>query len=959
MTNPTPFDSGIERNRQRAAEGSVNAMNDLAIGLRDRFRYSGEVADLLAGIACLRRAIGYVPDHPIRHELSVNLSALLLDHFHLVGDLAALREVVARCDAVIPRLGEEGRLVAAMMRADSLIRLAEHTRDLAHLTDAIGSASRLPRTPGVEWILGTALRVRYEFTGDHAALVDAAAALRRGVAAIPVDDPDHAGVLSELGNVLQLSAEHTGDEPVRESGIRYLRAAVDSTPSTSPLLPSRTMDLSAALLDRGRRTGDVAALTEAVVLARAALAASAPGTRWAGSCRANLLLTLECLFERTGDAGLLDEAIEIGGSAPAGDPAQVTLALLLGNAHHARFLRAGAETDLRRAITALSDVVETVPYGEVDHVVALANLGRIWLSDYGIGHDPESLRRSVAALGTAVRASAPETSLRAGVLFDYGNALVAEFGHRGDPATLAAAGHAFLAAAEIEAWPPLARITAARAWANTEAGADRWPRARDAFAFAVGLLPLAVSRGLVRADQQRTLAQLDGLAADAAAVALWADDPETAVRLLELGRGQLGGQLLQSRSDLSRLHAVAPELARRLSGIFDRLPPSRPLAGAAADERHHLDIELRQVLAEVRALPGMADFLAPPELGALLACTVDGPVVLINVSGFRSDALIVRPAGITTVELPRVTPEAVADRVTAFDAALAASARPGPEETGAQTVITEILGWLWDAVAEPVLERLGHTAAPPGDWPRVWWSPIGRLALLPIHAAGRFPDGAAVLDRVVSSYTPTLRALQYAKSRATNAEGDLAIVAIGAVPGGTTLGSVRREAADIAALTPATTLRDAAATVDAVRAALGTHASVHFACHAASDPDDPSAGHLVVHDGRLSVLDISALDLSGARLAVLSACETSRGTQRIPDEGLHLVSAFQLAGFPQVIGTLWQVNDLVARQVAVELHRGIAAGEDAATALHHAVRGCRERYAAAPALWAAHLHSGR
>jgi CHAT domain-containing protein len=211
----------------------------------------------------------------------------------------------------------------------------------------------------------------------------------------------------------------------------------------------------------------------------------------------------------------------------------------------------------------------------------------------------------------------------------------------------------------------------------------------------------------------------------------------------------------------------------------------------------------------------------------------------------------------------------------------------------------------------------------------------------------------------VSAYTPTLRALRRARVRYVRAGEDLVIVAVGDAPGATTLRGTEREASRIAALTPATRLAGAQATVDAVRAALASHASAHFACHAASDPDDPSAGHLLLHDGPLSVLDVSALDLSGVRLAVLSACETSLGTHRIPDESLHLLSAFQLAGYPQVVGTLWQVNDHVARLVAVDLHQGIAGGEDVATALHHAVRRCRERFPKTPTLWAAHLYSGQ
>ncbi|MYX40196.1 hypothetical protein GTW59_03695, partial [Streptomyces sp. SID89] len=67
---------------------------------------------------------------------------------------------------------------------------------------------------------------------------------------------------------------------------------------------------------------------------------------------------------------------------------------------------------------------------------------------------------------------------------------------------------------------------------------------------------------------------------------------------------------------------------------------------------------------------------------------------------------------------------------------------------------------------EPVLERLGLLDAPAGEeWPRLWWSPGGALAALPLHAAGHHDGRRSVLDRVVSSYTPTVRALAYARAR--------------------------------------------------------------------------------------------------------------------------------------------------------------------------------------------------
>ncbi|MGW5431683.1 CHAT domain-containing protein [Streptomyces sp. NPDC004059] len=956
---PTPFDSEIERNRRLAAEGSVNAMSDLAMTLRDRHRYTDDPADLLEAIAQLRAAIGYVADHPIRHTLRVNLGAVLLDHFQYAGDVSALHEAIAGCDEAIPLLDEDNMRVAAMMRAEALILLAEHTRDPVHIAEAVASASRLPRVPAVLFVLGKALHMRYELTGDHAALVEAARVLEESVRTSSADDPSHLLRLNQLGDVLQRSAEHTGDESVRQTAIRYLRAAVEGAPSTSGLLLDFKVDLAAALRDRGRHTGDLAAAREGVSLLREVLAATPPDTRsWGNRCE-NYLIAVHGLVEQTGDLELLDQAVEIGRAARGRGSKEATIPLLLGLLHHERFLQTRLQSDLALAVTAFTEVVEAVPYGEGDHLAALGNLGRVWFSEHRFTGDPEALRRSVTALGSAVRASAPDTPKRGAAEINYGDALYTQYEVSQDPGVLAAAGHAFREAARNKGLQPIGRIKAARAWAGTEAEAEHWHRARDAYAYAVGLLPLVAPRRLARLDQQRMLEELDGLAADAAASALWANDPETAVRLLELGRGVLGGQLLQSRSDLSRLAAAAPGLAERLADAFDRLTPSGHLLGAAADERHDLDLQLGRLLDEVRSLPGFADFLAPPALADLLASTGDGPVVLINVSGFRSDALIVEPSGVTVVELPGVTPHSVAEQAAAFGAALHTATRPGAGETEAQATVTQVLGWLWDFVAEPVLKRLGYTTAPCGAWPRLWWSPVGQLALLPLHAAGRFPDGATVLDRVVSAYTPTLRALRHARARYAVAGQDLVVVAIGDAPGAKALRSTEREASRIATLTPATRLVGAQATVDAVRAALASHASAHFACHAASDPDDPSAGHLLLHDGPLSVLDVSALDLSGVRLAVLSACETSLGAPRIPDEGLHLLSAFQLAGYPQVVGTLWQVNDLVARLVAEDLHQRIAGGEDVATALHHAVRRCRERFPKTPTLWAAHLYSGQ
>jgi CHAT domain-containing protein len=156
-----------------------------------------------------------------------------------------------------------------------------------------------------------------------------------------------------------------------------------------------------------------------------------------------------------------------------------------------------------------------------------------------------------------------------------------------------------------------------------------------------------------------------------------------------------------------------------------------------------------------------------------------------------------------------------------------------------------------------------------------------------------------------------------------------------------------------------------AATRDAVLSGLPSSPWVHFACHAASDPDDPFNSHLLVHDHAdhpLRVAEMSRLNLAGTEFAYLSACSTAVTAANLVNESIHVVSACQLAGYPHVVGTLWEISDLFATTIAERVYEDLAAGGfDAGrsgTCLHRAVRLTRDRYPRNPTLWAAYIHAG-
>ena len=367
-----------------------------------------------------------------------------------------------------------------------------------------------------------------------------------------------------------------------------------------------------------------------------------------------------------------------------------------------------------------------------------------------------------------------------------------------------------------------------------------------------------------------------------------------------------------------------------------------------------------------------------------------------NVSVYGSDALLLTADGITSLRLHGITQYTLIEQINVFRRALETSTDPGasaPERTAAQKQLLKVLGWLWDNAAEPVLDALGYRQSPPPDatWPRVWWIPGGLLGMLPFHAAGHHTESLApgqerrsVMDRVVSSYTPTIRALRYARQharRAASTGGPTLIVAMPVtpgLPGGGALPYVPAEVARVRVLLPDPVMLAEPGIPMNGSSGIPTRANVltqlpecsivHFACHGASDPVDPSRSLLLLHDNDsapLTVASLAPVNLDQAQLAYLSACSTaSTPAIELTDEAIHLTTAFQLAGFPHVIGTLWEINDELAVDVAGAFYSALRAGPHildfsrAAWSLHQAVRALRDKYPSAPSLWAAYLHTG-
>ena len=177
-------------------------------------------------------------------------------------------------------------------------------------------------------------------------------------------------------------------------------------------------------------------------------------------------------------------------------------------------------------------------------------------------------------------------------------------------------------------------------------------------------------------------------------------------------------------------------------------------------------------LAEIREMEGFEHYLETTPYPELAAASAGGVAVIVNTSRYGCHALIVAAESdqARVVGLPDLDWDSAEDRARHLSQLLdnrrRGRDRPFPARERDRRALLDILGWLWDVIAAPVLDTLTDERDPA----RIWWCPTGPLVSLPLHAAGHYPRlrtehrrTVTVLARTVSSYIPTLSSLRRAR----------------------------------------------------------------------------------------------------------------------------------------------------------------------------------------------------
>ncbi|MFG1798342.1 CHAT domain-containing protein [Nocardia sp. NPDC049149] len=1026
------------------ADDSADVVTLLNLGnvLTTRVQFDPEHADLDEPITVLRRAAGLADSGEVRAACAGALTTALRIRFERTGDPVSLDEAIcAGTDAVAMVTSEHpshaeytSNLAAAILRRYDLsgdMTDVDHAIELFR-ESTIAIAEENPRRTTSLSNLGIALAKRYRLTG---ATDDLDEAIEAGWAAVNYLDSEPHGV----GRLEALAAAlHTRYESSRAAAdlddLRTIHSALVAVlPDDHPERPRRLLQLAAVYHDRFQRDQALDDLDRAILQCEQAVdefPLDSPGRSHAVRLLGSLLLER---YHRIGDPGDLERSIELLRSTTdtaSAEPVAWTRGVAsLVEALFERFHGTGDQGDLDESIRLVRAAAGTED--DFESMSLATSLSAVLRARFQLCGDPADLDEAIDYAERVLRSNTNESDTAA-LEFNLGSALASR--HR-----LSGSTHdrdcalTVLESVAVQADHDLTlRIQAAHASGVLLAREDPG-RAAQLLAFAVHLLDNLAPRHLEAADQQRQLHDVGAVAADAAAFAL--QDPGRpvearagqALELIEAGRAILFGQGIEMRSDTRELAAQHPDLAEQLDALRHTLrwmregsPRGLYMLGDFPDptlrsfpdavrERRTLGERYVALLDEIRSRPGFTHFAkAAPDID-IPALELPGAVVVFNISEFRSDAMLVNKGTVSHVSLPTLTIDAVADQVAAFDQALRDAADPtstSARRAAAQRTFSQILQWLWHHAAGPVLEALGHHAPPePGQpWPRIWWAPGGLLGNLPIHAAGHHnsdPGARAVLDRVISSYTPTLRALTYARQRMRVPRHDTRalIVSMPTTPGipgrlhfvPEEVDSIKQylntpwilhepetDSAETDLVMPygidelldladsgSDLPRQVPPTASAVLTFLPACTLVHFACHAYRHPTEPALSALLLHDEALTVGAIATTYPQYADLAYLSACQTAQSPDdQLADEGINLVSAFQLAGYTNVIGTLWEVNDDIAATIAANLYQRITTPDgnldttSTAEVLHHVIRDIRRAKTATPTLWAAHIHAG-
>lgn len=757
-------------------------------------------------------------------------------------------------------------------------------RTQTDLATAVGAARRIALHPRQDSVLrasrlrllnAVATALIYGYNASHlvADLDLAAAAIDDALRSSLPDTPERAAALANHAWEHSRRYYLTGNIGLLSPLVGALDESIALTLLEVPDLAGRLNNRANGRSSRYERTRDPADLAAALEDIRTALALTPVDSPSLARRLNNGCRLLYWQYELTGDVGDLETAIALGDRAVAG----------------------------------------TGP-ASLDRPARLHNRANVLFARYEGRHDPADLEAAIRDIDEAIRLGPPASPSWPGFLANQAAYHASRHALVGTDADRAVAVASYRqACTEGLTRSPHDAQTAASGWSLWGTARRAWYEVVEAGALGQAAPDELVRVQVVRDAKESRLRDVQGLAARTAYAAARLGDGRGSVLAAERGRAVLLAEAVTSRKALADLRAAGHaelaevyEAAAQLAAVDQSMDPSQSVPVVAAKAARPVGASLDAAIAAIQACPGFGSFLKrrPDErIFDEVVATASVQPLLYLVPGLDGGfGLLVGGSGtVEVLDLPGLEAARLADIVDRYVDALEVD----PDAWVA--VLDETCAWLGTVLClalERALSAIGTA--------QVTLIPLGRLGLLPLHAAwvpNRQAAGGRdyLLDRLTIAYAPNGQARAVPPASSAVHEASILAVARPELPGS------EPEVVAASSWFPgrSTILRNDAATSERVLRAMPGSSVIHLSCHGRALPLDPLESYVLMALGqRITLADLLAHELEGTRLVVLSACESAVPGRRLLDEVVSLPTGILQAGAAAVIGSLWSVDDL-------------------------------------------------
>ncbi|KAK2760635.1 TPR domain-containing protein [Colletotrichum kahawae] len=736
---------------------------------------------------------------------------------------------------------------------DSLLNLcrrrstmADNTEALTQIIDVLDAAVNVSsKSHGnrAHWLSALA---RLLFNRDQKTYPNSGDDLNRSVQIMdeviditPPTDPQCPAYLSFLVDIRTRIFYKRGSLKDLHRTVEAAETAVRLTDHDHSRYADRLDNLGSALCMRFGQLGSPDDLHRAIQTLELGLVAAPQDSPVTESLRGNLGVCYLRLHESKGSLDdLIDElnyaiyvcekAMELRG-ALKDDPDYASFLALYSTLLAHRSAISGSAEDSEKATMMLQNAAFTMPDANPNRILLMCNLGRRFLLRFYRSKSEVDLDKAARILHGAEKLLLEDHPCQAMLCNDLAECYLM----RGWDSSLP---YNVLRYA-LQGWnsrssPPSDRIFSARVAARALSVMTKLEEASELLDDAIKLLPSLSPRGLKTSDQQYKLKPVAELSHEAATAAIRAKrSPMDILRLLESSRGVMASLLLETRTEISELRESHPVLVDQFESLRDEIDShseQKLFKGSRRDihlieeeitRRLQADQQFRAIIDEIRAVDGFENFLLPPNTQELLSAASSGPIVVLTSGRGICHAI--------TITTQNIRLFAVGKHVRLID------------DTGVLKLSTRLLEGLWDG-----------------------------------YHYENSPD--TVLDRVVSSYSTSIKSLLQARqnsARKTSCRvvNEACLVSMSTTPPSFDMSPVDLDCAEeeIGRLesllypdTPTTILNQPKKSE--VLKQLETSTTFHFAGHGISNPTDPSKSCLLLEDwveNPLTVEDLTALKL--------------------------------------------------------------------------------------------------